>query len=506
MKNIIEFSIIENSIINAMVYVAQNVLSVKTVEGVTFMFIGREQELAALERMYASDRFEMMVIYGRRRIGKTALIDHFLNGRKALYFTARQQNSQLILQSFSHVVSEYFGYADTLDFSSWDRAIDFLVRQAQQHVGDKMIIVFDEFPYAAQAEPGLASILQIAIDHGLKDANVMLILSGSNQGFMESEVLGYKSPLYGRRTGQLRLQAFDCFDAARFVPNASAEECVLYYATFGGTPYYLSQLKPELTYAQNVAALCFDKSGLLYEEPMMMLREELKSPAVYDSILQAISNGCNTSKAIADRIGIEQTSLPFYTRTLEELRVIERIIPFGEKTTSRKSRIHIKDPFFSFWYRFVAPHVTLIETGNGAMIAERVVQGLAFATYVGQQFENMCIQWVMREFREGRLSMTPAQIGKWWGNNPLKHEETDIDLVAADPMEHKLLLGECKWRNNVNETDMVTALRERVGLVKGYRETILAFFTKNPVHESTTAKYASDPDMIFVCANDMFTR
>ncbi|PLS31958.1 ATPase [Bifidobacterium margollesii] len=471
------------------------------------MFIGREDELNALKTMYASNRFEMMVLHGRRRVGKTSLIDRFLTKKKALYFTARQQNSRLILQSFCTAISAYLGFSTPLNFATWDDAIGFLVdnaKKASETGTGKTIIVLDEFPYAAEAEPGLPSILQIAIDHGFSNTNTMLILSGSNQGFMEHEVLGSKSPLYGRRTGQLNLQPFDCFDAARFLPGHSPDDLVKYYATFGGTPYYLAQLRPELSYEQNVANLCFSKTGILYEEPMMLLREELKNPAIYDSILQAVGNGCNTSKTIAERIGIAPTSLPFYLKTLEELRLVERVMPFGEKPTSRKSRIRIKDPFLAYWYRFVAPNVTFIETGSGSMVAQRVCNSEAFSTYVGQQFETICLQWVLRAGRAEQLPLLPAQTGKWWGNNPIKREETDIDVVAADPFDKKLLLGECKWRNRVNETEMVEALRERIGLIRGYKEAILAFFTKNPVHEATRAKYAADPNTIFVSADDMF--
>ncbi|MBW3088904.1 ATP-binding protein [Bifidobacterium sp. 82T24] len=471
------------------------------------MFIGRQEELQSLEAMYASTRFEMMVLYGRRRVGKTSLIDRFLSGKKALYFTARQQSSRLVLQAFCTAISEYYGFSTPLTFDNWDNAINFLVENAKKNseAGDgKTVIVFDEFPYAAEAEPGLPSMLQIAIDHGFNSTNTMIILSGSNQGFMEREVLGSKSPLYGRRTGQLNLQPFDCFDAARFLDGHPAEELVKYYATFGGTPYYLAQLRPGLSYEQNIANLCFSKTGILYEEPLMLLREELKSPAIYDSILQAISNGCNTPKTIADRIGMETTSLPFYLKTLEGLRLVERIIPFGDKPTSRKSRLRIKDPFFAYWYRFVAPNVTFIETGSGGMIAKRVANSEPFTTYVGQQFENICLQWVLRAGRDERIPLLPVQTGKWWGNNPLKREETDIDVVAADTFDRKLLLGECKWRNHVNETDMIESLRERIGLIRGYKETLLAFFTKNPVHEATREKYANDPGTMFISADEMF--
>ena len=236
----------------------------------------------------------------------------------------------------------------------------------------------------------------------------------------------------------------------------------------------------------------------------MLLREELKSPAIYDSILQAIGAGCNTSKLIADRTGLEQTSLPFYLKTLENLRLIEKSTPFGDKATSRRTRIHLRDPFFAYWYRFVAPNVPLVETGNGRALAERIAASEDFATYVGQQFEAMCLQWTIREAAAGRLGMLPAKSGKWWGNNPLRREQTDIDLVVADPTGKRLLLGECKWRNTLNETEMVEALRERVGLIPSYPRPTLAFFTKRPVGDATRSKYADDPDMRFICVSDMF--
>jgi len=259
------------------------------------MFVARERELAALERMYKRDGFQMAVIYGRRRVGKTTLIDEFVKDKRVLYFTAQQKTSHQNLELLSAATYAAFSLPATLPaFASWNDALRFVVERVGKEPPDTpLVIVFDEFPYAAEADPSLPSTLQATIDHGLKQTDTKLILCGSNEGFMESRVLGSKSPLYGRRTMQMRLNPFDYLDAARMLPGVPPEELVIYYATFGGTPYYLSQVDLSRTYEENVRELFFDRLGLLYEEPLMLLRQELFEPASYNSILRAIAGGAN---------------------------------------------------------------------------------------------------------------------------------------------------------------------------------------------------------------------
>lgn len=472
-------------------------------------FVAREKELATLEKAYARDTFQMVIVYGWRRVGKTALIDRFVTGRRALYFTASQQSSALNLADFTRAIAAFFSLpASTPPFASWRDTFDFIAAQSRENPGERIILVFDEFPYAAQTYAPLPSVLQIAIDHGFAQSNIMLILSGSNQGFMESEVLGSKSPLYGRRTAQIRLRPFDYYDAARLLPaDCTPFDKVRYYATFGGTPYYLAQIDPGEGYERNVIDLCFDTAGLLYEEPMMMLRQELRDPAIYYSVLRAIGGNAATPKAIAEKAGIDQSASGAYLRTLTNLGIVERVVPFGENPDkSRKGRYRIADPFFAYWHRFVGPNAGLIETGNGEGAARRIAFGEAFDTYVGMQFETVCLQWVLRASRTGALDMMVSQAGKWWGTNPVKHEETDIDVVAADDMSGTLLLGECKWRRSFNETQAIAALQGRVGLVGAgrYGRTRLALFSRNPVSEATRAKYAADPDMLLLDATALF--
>ena len=470
------------------------------------MFVGRKQELATLEQQFSRHRFEMTVIYGRRRIGKTALIDQFVANKKTLYFTALQRSSAINLHLFTIQIANFFELPTLPDFTDWYSALQFIIAQAKT-LNERFVFVFDEFPYAALMSESLPSEMQIAIDHGFKDLNCMIILSGSNEGFMESEVLGYKSPLYGRRTSQIRLQPLNYTAIGEFVPQSSVFDCINYYATFGGTPYYLTQLDPDADFETNVLNLCFNQLGLLHEEPMMLLREELREPALYASVLQAIAGGSSTPKIIAEHSGVDPNSINKYLRILEELGLVSRNVPFGERPEkSRKALYSIKDPFFAYWYQFVAPAQSAIESHAGQNAARQLAFNDAFTTYVGQQFEVICLQWLLKHNGENEencaVPFLATQFGKWWGNDPRKREQTDIDIVLGNPQTKQLLMCECKWRNTLKETEAVEALRDRVGLIRGYGETHLMFFSKYPISDATQRKY--EGQVTFISAEQLF--
>ncbi|MBT1179166.1 ATP-binding protein [Bifidobacterium vespertilionis] len=470
-------------------------------------FVGRERELRTLARMWDRDGFQMMVLYGRRRIGKTALLDEFAVGKRTLYFTARQQTSTANLRDFSRVIYGFFGLPATLPaFALWQDAFNFIIEKQRDQSASRLLLIFDEFPYAAMSEPSLPSTLQIAIDHGFKDSPVMMVLCGSNEGFMESEVLGVKSPLYGRRTGQLRLTAFDAFDTALMLPFASPEDVVRYYATFGGTPYYLKQIQSDLPYEENVIDLLFDTSGLLYEEPLMLLRQELRDPAVYNSVMDAIGAGANRQNTIADKAGLSsRSSISKYLAVLADLGLIERHVPFGEDVArSRKGLWQVRDPFFSFWYRFVSPHAPEVESGDGDIAARGEVFGPALDTYVGQIFEDVCRQWLVRANRDGLLPFMATRFGKWWGNDPRLREQTDIDVIAANSGTKDILLGECKWRESLDIVETMETLRFRSALVKGYEHRSFALFLKTD-ELADAARRRTDSDMKVYGVSDMFS-
>ncbi|NMM99269.1 ATP-binding protein [Bifidobacterium olomucense] len=473
------------------------------------MFIAREHELQTLERLYASDSFEMVVLYGRRRVGKTALIDEFVKDKDALYFTAIQQSAKLNLEDFSRTALNFFGMPDSMPaFGSWSSALQFVAQQARESKR-RFVFVFDEFPYAAAAEPSLPSIMQIAIDHGLLNTNVTMILSGSNEGFMENNVLSRKSPLYGRRTAQIRLLPFDYADAAKFLPSTDPHGLVNHYATFGGTPYYLARINESEGFEANVLRLIFDNLGPLREEPMMLLRQELREPAAYYSVLQSIAAGNSSPKLIAEHAGVDSDGIGNYLKTLSSLHIIERMVPFGDNPEkSRKGMYMISDPFFAYWFRFVGRNMSIIETGISEQVARKLAFGPAFETYVGQQFETICRQWLMRANANGMLPFIATQFGKWWGNDPIAREQTDIDVIAANPQDKQLLLGECKWCNSFNETEALERSHRRAALIHGYPSdnTKFMLFTKNPVSEATRNRYLQNDSIEFVTAENMYTR
>ncbi len=470
------------------------------------MFVGREKEIRQLNRMYAKDGFQMAVIYGRRRVGKTTLIDAFAKDKPTLYFTAQQRSSLQNLVQFSRAAYAFFGLPeDTGAFPDWRSAFSYVADSARRQGGRPLLFVFDEFPYAAETEPSLPSILQIAIDHEFADTNVRMILCGSNEGFMESEVLGRKSPLYGRRTMRLKVKPFDCFDASLMLPGLTAEQWVTYYATFGGTPYYLAQINQAATYEENVTELMFDTAGILYEEPLMLLRQEMREPALYNSILDAIGSGETRPKRIAERSGVNASSLPKYLKTLIDLGIIEREVPFGENpATSRRALYSLADPYFAYWYAFVSKNVGAIEVGAGIAAARKTAFGQALQTYVGKQFGTVCRQWAVRENSEGGLPFLASSFGRWWGTDPREKAETDIDLVVADKESKSILLGECKWRNSLDESRAIELLEYRSALVRGYEHRTYCLFTKNAANGVLREKAGSRSDLRLVSASDMF--
>lgn len=469
------------------------------------MFVGREKELEVLEGAYGRAGFQMIVMYGRRRVGKTTLLDRFSRGKRVLYFTAQEESGVANLRRFSRLAYESFGAPVTAGaFLSWLDALEYVASKAAGLDGP-FLLVLDELPYAAQADPSLPSELQIAIDHSFKGTNVTMVLCGSNEGFMESEVLGSKSPLYGRRTAQIRLRPLDCMDVRDMLAGVSATDAVRYYATFGGTPYYVEQVDVAQSYEENVARLLFSTSGLLYGEPSMLLRQELREPALYNSVLSAVAHGMTTPKSIAERAGVERMSVGRYLRVLVDLGILERRVPFGTNPgTTRKVSYVVADPFFSFWYRFVGPNVDAVEMGAGAAVAREVASGQSLPTYEGTQFERVCMEWLARQNAAGSLPFLATSFGRWWGTDLQAGEQADIDVIAASRSRHALICGECKWRNSFDESDTLRTLEHRATLIDGlWNRRYYYLFAKREVSKGTRRKARARDDLRIVTAEEM---
>lgn len=469
------------------------------------MFVGREQELKALEDLYvrAETGFQMVVVYGRRRVGKTALLQRFSEGKPTLFFTAQQQVDVDNLRDFTRAVAEHFGLPEsTPPFGNWNDALAYVAERAR---GEHLLFVFDKFPYAAGSDTGLPSVLQVDIDHLFLGTDCLMVLCGSNQGFMESEVLGERSPLYGRRTAQLRLEPFDYLDAARMMPPCSPQERISYYAAFGGTPYYLGTIDLSSTFEENVARLYFSRTGLMYDEPGMLMRQELRDPSTYTSVLRAIARGASRASRIADQTNVRQSSLTAYLRTLCELGIVERLVPHGESERSKRSIYRIADPAFSFWFRFVAPATTAVEAGMGEQVCVRLMSDQRRRDYEGHLFERVCQQWVVRQARAGALPLMVTKVDSWWGTDPAMREQADVDVVASDELGGRdVLVGECKWRERFEEAEAVDTLRRRAPLVGNYPSRWYYMFSKHPASKASLEKAKDVGDVRFVCADELF--
>lgn len=465
------------------------------------MFIGRQRELSVLEKCFSKQEFQMVVLYGRRRVGKTTLLSHFATNKPTLFFTAQEQSDRDNLTDLSRQIADFFDLPEGTTFDRWETAFGFLADRASD---SPFLFVFDEFPYAAQSNPALPSKLQIAIDHKFNKTALCMVLCGSNQGFMESNVLGKKSPLHGRRSAQIKLEPFDYLDALHMLGDVSNGDAFKYYACVGGIPYYLAQIDADLSFDENIRHLFFSPEGYLFSEPSMLLRQELREPALYNSILRAVAHGANRQIEISNATGIEKGHLPRYLHVLQELGIVERIVPFGEDASkSRKGIYRLKDACYDFWYRFVAPAVPDIESGAGKL-AFRTVTPENLSEYLGHRFERVCLEWLLAKALADELPIAATSIGTWWGTDPDKREQTDIDVIAASRIEKQALIGECKYRNTFNESQVVNDLLSKTHLLSDYNVNAYYLFSKAPVSPKTRAKY--EGTVRFVTLDELYEK
>jgi AAA+ ATPase superfamily predicted ATPase len=334
------------------------------------MFVDRETELAFLERAWKSKRAELIVVYGRRRVGKTALLRAFCEGRAGAMWVASLSSEMLLrrgltdtLWQATHPDSAEAGFV----YETWDRAFRAMGELAQER---RYVVALDEFPYLVNADPSIPSVLQKVWDEYLQHTQLMLILCGSHIGMMERTLLTYQAPLYGRRSGQIDLKPLPLRAARAFFPDYSPIEQIEAYGVLGGIPTYLAQFddaKPLLT---NIREQLLNPSSFLYLEPQFLLREELQEPRNYYAILQAIAQGRTQANEIAQHTGMERGHCSRYLATLQELRLVERRVPVTERQPDKSRRGHyrLRDSFLAFWFHFIAPYLSLLESNYTAPV------------------------------------------------------------------------------------------------------------------------------------------
>ncbi|MBN4056656.1 ATP-binding protein [bacterium AH-315-K05] len=444
------------------------------------MFIGRKYELRKLEEYYSSEKFEFIVMYGRRRVGKTTLINKFMIDKKKMYVVGEEFNEKIILENFTKAVVECFELPKSMpNFTNYSDLFEFIIDQAGN---ERLVIVLDEFQYIATASKGFLSFLQNMIDQKLLNSRIFLIVCGSSVSFMENEVLAYKSPLFGRRTAQFEISPFGFYEATMFFDNYSAEEKVKLYSILGGTPQYLIKFDRALTIEQNLKKNFFDKTSYLFDEAKNILRQELREVGIYNSIIQAIANGYTKINEIATKIGEERDKVSKYIKVLKEIKIVKREIPLGEKTNTKKSYYKISDNYFSFYYRFVCKNLNLIEQNKIDYLYENEVKPFV-NDYVGHVFEEICKEYLLKENNKTEKPFLIVNLGKWWGNNKKERRQEEIDIVATN--KNKYILAECKWRNEKMKLSVYKDLLRKSKLITSDTDDVYYyFFSKSGFEES----------------------
>ncbi|WP_456326337.1 ATP-binding protein [Palaeococcus sp. (in: euryarchaeotes)] len=390
-------------------------------------FIDREDELEALEKLYTQDRAHLILIYGRRRIGKTELIKQFIKDKPSFYFLTRKEPVELelnrLVQSFNRKFNVFIEAQNLEEF--FEKVKDF----------GRLIFVIDEFPYWVEEDKSIPSIFQHIWDEILKDSQLMLILLGSSISTMES-LMSYKNPLYGRRTAQLKLSSIGFFHLKEAFPRYSWEELVKVYGCIGGIPAYFQYFDDSLSVEENIERSFYSKVSILYEDAERLLKDELREPIDYLNILKAINEGKTKLTEIAGETRIAVTNIPKYIKTLETLDLVYKEFPITQRERRRFGIYRIKDFYYRFWLRFVYPYRDDIEIG--AISFEDFKED--FNKYLGEVFESVAKQFLIRLNTEGKLPFRFTKIGRWWD------KKVEIDLVAINSITGEVGFFEVKWR------------------------------------------------------------
>ena len=434
------------------------------------MFIGREHELNTLNKLYNSDKFEFAVIYGRRRVGKTALISEFTKDKDTIFFTGVETNAKQNLDNFSRCIMEYnTGIASGASYNSFQMALEYVFELAKTK---RIVLVIDEYPYVARASKSLASTLQLLIDKNKDASKLFLILCGSSMSYMEDHVLAYKAPLYGRRTAQFKINPFEFLEACRYFENFSDEDKALAYGIVGGTPQYLMQLDDKLSIEENIKNTHLNPSSSIFEEPTNLLKHEVREPAIYNAVITAIATGSSKMNEISNKIDEDTSVCATYIKNLITLGIVKKESPYGKKST-RKTIYSIEDNMFHFWYRFVPENTSIISRGAVDLAYSRIAPELS--SYMGSVFEDICKQYLWKLLLEGKCAVNFTDLGRWWGANPKTKSQEEIDIMGTD--KDTALFAECKWTNEKVDRGVLETLVERSTLFN-YKRTHFYLFAK----------------------------
>ena len=406
------------------------------------MFIGRKSELKLLEERINSNKAEFMLIFGRRRIGKTELVKKIIAEHGGIILMGREESKKLQLEHFSRLLAEHYddNFLKKQSFTNWDAFFEYVYEKSKS---SRTIIALDEFPYLVKEEKALPSILQDHWDNKLKNSRIFLFLMGSSISMME-RLMRYKSPIYGRCTGQLKLQPFQFKDVAKFIKNT--QRAVELYSVFGGTPAYITEVEPSKDIVDNIKEKFLRMDSYIYQDVRFVLMEELEEPRYYFSILEAIAAGNVSLGEIINYTGLERSLVGKYLSVLIELDLVRREISITAIKKTRNGIYSLKDNIFSFWFGFIFPYEDLISLGRSEEVLSRISRDLN--SYIGKAFEDIAKEFLW-ETSKGNFS----KMGRWW------HKGEEIDIVALNDEKMEIIFFECKW-SRLSEREAVKILND----------------------------------------------
>ena len=420
------------------------------------MFIGRKQELQFLEDKYNSKGGQLIVLYGRRRVGKTETLREFCKGKRHIFYSCREVSDKLQLRSFSEkLLKENIPAASYIkEFSEWETALKSVLELP--YGDEKKLLIIDEFPYMCRGNESIPSVLQNLWDELFKDENVMIVLCGSAMSFIEKELLAEKNPLYGRATGIYKMEAMGFYDAVQFFPNYSDRDKIIAYSILGGIPHYLRQFDADLTLEENIKRNILTKGCVLYSEVEFLLRQELRETPLYNSIIEAVALGNTKLNDISVKSLVDDTSkTSVYLKNLIELEIIKREFSVDDGTKERantnRGLYRLTDNFFRFWYAFVFTNYSELESGDADGVFEYAIKPNLheFASFA---FEDVCREYVRKMQQNGKLPFRYQRMGRWWGKTTVRRkdktelQETEIDLLAVSQKADQYIVGECKFK------------------------------------------------------------
>lgn len=470
-------------------------------------FIGREKELKELKSLFSRPGFDLLLLFGRRRIGKTELLLEFLKRNKCLstYFMGSKATEEVNVKDLSYSIFKTFGLNKSLPpLTDWNSLFHFL---DDQEFKEKYVLILDEFQYLANTNAKdnqvLTSIIQKFADKWSREnKNIFLILSGSSVSYL-SNLASYSNPLYGRITKQIELFPLSYFNLNEFFPNYTSEEKIQIYSVFGGIPGYLKYVDDSKSVNENICDLVIDDEGRLHNEVEFLLKDELKNLYVYSSILRAVGNGATKISKISSWTGIEVTSLPVYLNVLENtVHLLRKVNPIGSK---KKNGIYeIADPFFNFYFSFCAKHIQEFEIISPKDFVKLYMTKEIFNSYVGLCFEKICKNFLINKPREGNLPFIAKAIGKWWGVNPKRKTATDIDIVIEGL--DKVICCECKFTDKpLSKQDVLDLIQDgNICLDKPVFANY--FFLKTPPSKEAEELIKADKNNRIILCDDLFQR